>query len=145
MSFRKNKSPMASTNNIRHSLNFSKTKTVFSFDKSDRFPRINSHSPNKFYNMPSSLKKTAFSITKGCRYQPEKPDFIPPTKYTIISEFDKIRHARASSEGFGISREVLFVKLSLSINLTILNQWSDLGLTTYPDKQVQNVSIWDKR
>lgn len=67
---RNSKSPIAKSNHIVHSLNLSKSKTVFSFEKSERFPRLNSHSPNKFYNIPSSLKKTAFSITKGVRHKP---------------------------------------------------------------------------
>ena len=38
---------------IQHSLNISKSKKTFSFDKSPRFQDPKSHSPNKFYNVPS--------------------------------------------------------------------------------------------
>lgn len=39
-------------NYIQHTLNLSKTKTAFSFDKSQRFSNPKTHSPNKFYNIP---------------------------------------------------------------------------------------------
>jgi hypothetical protein len=55
-------------NYLQHSLNFSKTKTTFSFDKSKRFQDPKSHSPNKFYNPPSENHKIGFSMGKGNRF-----------------------------------------------------------------------------
>lgn len=85
MSRQGSKSPLKKVEHILHTLNFSKTKTVFSFEKSGRFPELKSHSPNKFYDLPSGLKRTGCSLGSGGRTKFEKPDFVGPTRYTITS------------------------------------------------------------
>lgn len=88
---------------IQHSLNLSKTKTTFSFEKSKRFPDPTSYSPNKFYNPTSDTHRISFSMGKSNRFSEEKSNALSPNKYKISSEFEK-KHHRNGSDTFGISR-----------------------------------------
>lgn len=108
MSHRKSKSPLRQSDYIFHPLNLSKTKSVFSFERSSRFPQEKSYSPNKFYDIPSSFKRNGFSLGVGTRTKFEKPDFVEPTRYKIVSEFEPKAHHRSTSDTFGISREVWY-------------------------------------
>jgi hypothetical protein len=76
MSRLNSKSPTSKTQHILHPLNLSKTKTVFSFEKAKRFTDPQSYSPNKFYNLPSTLNRISCSIGIGSRHKAEKPYFI---------------------------------------------------------------------
>lgn len=118
---------------ILHSLNASKSKSVHSFKGSNRFEREKSHSPNKFYDIPSTQTKIGYSIGKGNRPDIEKRDMIGPTRYKIISEFDQT-HKRNVSASFGISRSVFHVLVSNTIRDIRQRYLQDLDNTMQIDK-----------
>ena len=70
---------------ILHPLNVSKSKSTFSFQKTQRFQDPKSHSPNKFYNIASEKSKMGFSVPKGHRPLIENLESIPPNRYNIKS------------------------------------------------------------
>lgn len=72
-------------NYMKHSLNFSKSKTTFSFDKSPRFPNPKNFSPNKFYNLGNESHKISFSMSKSNRFNESKTSTLSPVKYKIVS------------------------------------------------------------
>lgn len=67
MSVRQTRSLPKDIRYILHPLNVSKSKSTFSFQKTQRFPDPKSHSPNKFYNISSEKQKIGFSVPKGNR------------------------------------------------------------------------------
>ena len=85
MSLRKTKSMGKDIRYILHPLNVSKSKSTYSFEKSSRFHHQKSHSPNKFYNLPSSKQTIGFSMPKGDRPRIEKNNSPSPNKYAIAS------------------------------------------------------------
>lgn len=63
----KSKGKSISRDYVAHVLNHSKTKSSFSFEKSNRFQVPTSYSPNKFYDLPSGQKNISCSMGKSQR------------------------------------------------------------------------------
>ena len=88
---------------VRHMLNNSSSKFMFSFSKSPRFLKLKQDSKvDKFYNLPSTLNKRSTAMGFG-----KKSNFIPKNNSEFISikrYFDK-GNQPGLKYSFGISRD----------------------------------------